>query len=203
MSVQTLIQIVPRYAEDWLPGAEFLESLLKEYFHAKRIRWLNIYSRPRHWDDEDDGFAPVAGTESSFQYVGHPALVRSEEDLGLQTALSVIEETPSACAIMGIKTGWSKLVWDDLRNLPTSLIDEGFCTNSPCLYIGSSSFPDRDHVNTAACTNFRLEVGGYGSPKDWDRYLQVVKENRHFVSLKEFVERESGLEYTFFISGTW
>ena len=206
MSMQTFVNLVPLSEPDWVPDSSFVRSLLVDFFDAARMQWLCVYSRPEYWDADVENLIPVYETEGVqiLRVVDDPSLIRDEDNLDVETGIAILEATNGVCKIAEIEAGeWADAVYRELLPATRHLVEMELCPVTPLLYLGPSSIPDWYHTRTAAKTNCRIEICGYGLPKDWETYFEIVKQNKHFVALKQFVEEKSGFDWTYMMSGSW
>jgi len=202
----TSIHLLPVKERTWTPNIEFIADVLA-HLGATRVRWLNIFSTPRYWDDGDhEGIVPVSqGKYMEIVILGDdPSLIHEALDLPVDDALALLKKPEGVCKVFEPECRqWSDGVWTELsRTLRDLMLEEV----TPCMLtqqIGPSSVPNITRTLTAAATHCRIDIEGYGLPNDWDAYLNIVKQNPHYIALKQFVEEKSGFDWTYMISGSW
>jgi len=204
MDIPFYVHLIPKAAQEWQPDNRFVRALLVEYFHVKNVLWIGVYSRESHWDNTPEDRGAVKVSESKHTVLYHfgedPCEIRSERNLDTETALAVLEATNNVLKIINFHSEWNTKVWEELSSMPKSLAEERDCSCDSTLYIGPTSIPDRHRETTAAFANCRLSLATSSIPKgwdSWDKYLDTVTSNHHFVSLKSFLERTSGLEWAY------
>jgi len=184
------IHLIPEAAPEWTPDSGFVRKLLIDCFKSEHIYALGIFSRPEYWDDdpEERGAVRLRGCETIMHCGEDPAEIRSESNISTEVGLAILEATRGVYKFVDFKTEWTTQVQNDFRGLPGCF---------PCLHIGTSSIPALGLESTAACTNCRLSFSGVEFPKDWQKHLEAVKRHPSFISVQQFVERQSGIEWKF------